>query len=170
MDAFLKRAGRVLRAAADEALKPESFVKGEEFENYVRKYIFPLELYTLKHKTHGYTDNKNDYDDESREPDYIFISKKTKREFHLEVKFRSHFYDNAVKWCKGYQFKRYHEYDKECPVFILLGVEGTPENPENLFLFPLRKVKYTKLFRSILERYQIPLDKPYPESKLWKLI
>lgn len=161
---------RVVEAVYNEISKPDTFAKGEEFEKYVRKYIFPLDLYNLKHKTHGYNDNNKDYDEESRDPDYILVSRKSNKAFHLEVKFRSYFYDNAVKWCKSYQFKRYCEYDKERPVFIILGVGGTPENPDNLYLFPLRKIRYTKLFRSVLEKYRIPLDKPYPESKLWKLI
>lgn len=161
---------RVVKAAFNEVVKPESFAKGEEFERYVREWIFTVDDYELKHRTHSYNDNKGDYIETSLAPDFIMMSKKTKKEFCLEIKFRSYFYDNAVEWCKDYQYKRYLEYDKNIPVFILLGVEGTPEYPENLYLFPIRKVKYSKVFRSILEKYKIFLDKPYPEYLLWKLL
>lgn len=32
---------RSLKATGEEVATPESFVKGEEFEEYVRKYLFP---------------------------------------------------------------------------------------------------------------------------------
>jgi len=45
---------KVAKAAMDEALKPESFSKGDEFEDYVRKYLFPSDRYELVHRTHSY--------------------------------------------------------------------------------------------------------------------
>jgi len=47
---------RGLRAFFQEIRKPESFVKGEAFENYVRNKIFPLSNYHLIYKTPNYNE------------------------------------------------------------------------------------------------------------------
>ena len=58
---LLNKISRIVKAAANEATKPESFVKGDEFENYVRDVAFPKDKYELVHKTHSYQENKNDF-------------------------------------------------------------------------------------------------------------
>ena len=159
---------RVIKAAFKEAVKPSSFVKGEEFENYARDVIFTQDKFELDHKSHDYSNNKGDYITTSLAPDFIFTSKKSKKQFCVEIKYRSKYFNNAIEYCKKHQFKRYKDYDKKKPVFILLGVGGLPYDPDELFLFPIRKVKYTKLFESVLKEYKIHTNSPYPENLLWK--
>jgi hypothetical protein len=43
---------RVLKAAWAEMNKPVTYVTGDEFERYVRKYLFTKERYDLVHQTH----------------------------------------------------------------------------------------------------------------------
>jgi hypothetical protein len=48
------------------------------------------------------------------------------------------------------------------PVFVAVGLAGTPKNPGFMFCIPLEEAGYPKLFRSILKKYQRePPDKPF---------
>ncbi|MCB0747641.1 MAG: hypothetical protein KDC90_09270 [Ignavibacteriae bacterium] len=161
---------RIVKTVYDEVTKPKSFVKGENFENYVRQFIFPTELYQLEHHSHDYNSNKGDYVQTSLNPDFLFSSKKNKKKFYVEAKYRSEFQEKGIERSKTYQLKRYQETNKELPVFIALGVQGKPSRPKYLFIFPLKKVKYTKLFDSVLEKYEVETDTPIEQTKLWKML
>ncbi|MFW6105333.1 MAG: hypothetical protein ACOC7P_01985 [Chloroflexota bacterium] len=79
---------RALKAAWVEITKPATFVAGDEFQQYVRKYLFPKERYYLVHKTHDYEANKNDFVQTSNGPDFRFRSRRSGREFLVEAKYR----------------------------------------------------------------------------------
>jgi hypothetical protein len=161
---------RVTKAIFNEVTKPKSFAKGEEFEQYLRDYIFPERAYHLEHRSHDYSTNRTDYVADSLDPDFVFVSVKGEKMFFVEAKYRSDFYQDAVEWCKPYQLKRYKEANKELPVFIALGVGGTPDMPDYLYIFPVKHTKYPKLFRSVLRKSEVELDKPVKIEKLWKLL
>ncbi len=149
---------RVLKAAWAEANKPETYVKGDEFEHYVRRCLFAKEEYDLVHQTHDYTANKKDFVETSKEPDFKFRSRRSGREFFVEVKYRSAFYQGAVEWCKPYQLKRYKAIDKAMSVFATIGVGGLPESPEHIYVVPVKHIRYTRLFPSFLKDYEVPAD------------
>lgn len=149
---------RVLKAAWDEISKPTSFVKGDEFEDFIRKNLFPVDHYDLVHKTHDFASNRSDYVETSKEPDFKFRSRKSGKEFFIEAKYRSGFYKGAVEWCKPYQLKRYKAIDKETPVYVAIGVGNNPSSPEQVFLIPMRNIKYARLFESFLRQFQVQAD------------
>jgi hypothetical protein len=151
---------RVAKAAWDEVVKPEGFVKGDEFEEYVRRYLFPKDGYILLNRTHDYETNKKDFVETSKEPDFKFRSIRTRNEFFIEAKYRSNYFDGAVEWCKPYQLNRYKDIDTKTPVYVVIGLGQEPRDPETLFLIPIREIKFLKLFRSYLKRYEIPPHKP----------
>lgn len=170
MDIF-KRVGKGLKALADEVSKPESFARGEEFEEYVRKFVFPKGKYELIHVTHAYEKNRNDYVKSSLHPDFKFRCIETDREFFVEVKFRKGtYYKNKIEWCKQYQLKRYKEIDKnEAKVFLCLGLGDDPSLPDEVFIIPLSKLDFTSLFDSFLDKYSFYLEKPVFPKYLWNL-
>ena len=152
----------------DEATTPESFKKGEKFEHYVREQLFISNYYDLVTKTHSYNDNKGDYIESSKHPDFLFRDKWAKKEFYVEVKYRSGFYNDKVEWCKNFdQLKRYQAINRTKPVFLTLGLSGEPSRPEYVFLIPMNDLKYTGLFKSFLKNYEIPRNKPIPSKHLW---
>ena len=159
-----------LKAFVKEATKPESFRKGDKFEAYVRKWIFTDEHYGIISKTHGYEQNKKDFVGASLEPDFLLVDDRNDKEFFVETKYRSTYWDNAIEWSYPDQFKRYKQIDKDIPVFVVIGVEGSPSNPEDIFIFPVRKVKYHKLFLSVLEDFEWEPDTPMRSKHLWGLL
>jgi hypothetical protein len=63
--------------------------------------------------------------------------------------------------------KRYLEYNKERPVFLILGMGEKPDYPEFLSLIPLTQAKYTGLYPSHAEKFEIKIDKSIPSKILW---
>ena len=158
--------GKGIKAMIDEANTPESFRVGQKFEEYVRKYLFIESYYDLVHKTHDYNTNK-DYVLSSLKPDFIFRDKWTKREFYVEAKFRSGHYNNKIPWCNERQLARYQEYNREMPVFVILGIGGDPNRPMFLSLIPLSQARYTDLFTSYIRKFDIEVDQPVSSKVLW---
>ena len=157
---------RSLKAVWEEISTPESFVKGQEFEDYVRKYLFPKGKYSLLHRTHDYKSNKNDYIDETKEPDFLFRVISSGKEFHVEAKYRSRYYDGAVEWCKPYQLRRYKEIHAKTPLYVVIGIGGQPCSPDQIFFIPVENIKYPKLFHTYLKTYEVRLDRPIDEPLL----
>jgi hypothetical protein len=92
----------------------------------------------------------------SREPDFRFRSKRSGREFLVEAKHRSRFYQGGVEWCKPYQLRRYRANDQTVPVFIAIGLGGTPDSPGHVYIVPMRHIRYRRLFPSFLRHYEVP--------------
>jgi len=150
---------RAFKAAWAEMTKPATHVAGDEFEQYVRKYLFPKEGYDLVHQTHDYEANKNDFVETSKEPDFRFRSRRSGREFLVEAKYRSRLYQGAVEWCKLYQLKRYKTIGRAMSVFVAIGLGGLPESPEHVYIVPVKYIKYTRLFPSFLKNYEVLADR-----------
>jgi hypothetical protein len=157
---FISRVTKITKVVIDEINKPESFVKGDEFEAYIRTHLFVKDRYTLLQKTHDYSTNKSDFVENSNEPDYKFRSIKTGNEFFVEAKYRSAYYENAIEWCKPFQLKRYKEIDMKTPVYLTLGVGGNSNSPAHIFLLAIKDAKYTRLFSSFLKGYEVNKNSP----------
>lgn len=155
-----------LKAMIDEATTPESFKMGEKFENYVREFLFVDNYYDILERTHSYSTNK-DYVHSSLRPDFKFRDKWTKKEFYVEAKFRTGLYGNKIVWCNDNQLTRYLEYNRQAPVFLILGMGDNPNYPDFLSLIPLTQVKYIGLFPSHAEKFEIKPDKPISSKTLW---
>ncbi|HVT85349.1 MAG TPA: hypothetical protein VHD35_09090 [Chitinophagaceae bacterium] len=146
---------------------PESFKTGERFENYVRKKLFTERYYELLQRTYGYNVKTNNYV-RSSNPDFKFRDRRTLKIFYAEAKYRKYFYKGKTSWCTEEQLKRYRQCNQEVPVFIILGVGGTPQRPKLIFLIPLRVANFTELFISEVEKYMIHPRRPILSKTLWK--
>ena len=51
---------------------------------------------------------------------------------------------------------RYNAYSRSnrIPVFVVVGVGGSPKNPETMFCIPLNDAKYPEIFPSVFEKYE----------------
>ena len=169
---FLKKVERGIKALANELKKPDSFIKGEEFEDYVRSYLFPKSSYDLINRTHGYNFNCEDFVESSLKPDFRFRDKGNREEFYVEAKWRSGTYnrENKIEWCSIQQLRRYKAIDKnERKVFIALGFGDNPAKPGHVAIFPIGSCNYPALYRSFIDKYSFFKDKPVFSSYLWNL-
>jgi hypothetical protein len=146
--------------------------KGHEFENYIAN-LFKLksDYFAFVEWTTDNSDKRNGIRVESdSRPDFVIRYKPKNDVFAVECKWRAYpFYnqnirDYVIKWAEPYQIKNYQIYSKKMniPVFIAIGLAGTPHNPGFMFCLPLKEAKYPELFRSILKKYQRePKNKPF---------
>ena len=159
MDIFSNIA-RVAKVTIDEINKPESYVKGDAFEDYIRTNLFIKDRYDLLQRTHDYTTNKEDFVENTKEPDFKFRSIKTGEEFFVEAKYRSVYYKDTIEWCKPFQLKRYKEIDQKTPVYITIGVGKESNSPGHIYFIPLKDIKDTKVNRNFLKDYEVSVNSP----------
>ena len=159
--------GKGLKAMVDEATTPASFRIGQKFEDYVRHVLFVEKYYDVLERTHDYNSNKRDYVESSLKPDFKFRDKWNKNEFYIEAKFRTGLYNEKIVWCNDNQLLRYRQYNKQTPVFLMLGMGENPTYPEFLSLIPLTQAKYTGLFPSLAEKFEVKFDQPITSKILW---
>jgi hypothetical protein len=161
--------GKIADIISDEIHTPESFKRGQDFEKYVEDYLFLKSNFDLLEKTHNYQTNSKNFVEASLKPDFKYRDRFTKKEFYVEAKFRTSDYKNKFIWCNDKQLARYQAINKQTPVFLILGDGGKASWPDNLSLIPLSKAKYTGLFPSYVDKFQIDLEKSVTSKILWSL-
>jgi hypothetical protein len=149
---------------------PESFKKGQKFEDFTREIIFTSDRYKLLKKTHDYKQNSADYVQESLEPDFKFECLETKKQFYVEAKFRSWFCKGKLEIFKEAQFKRLKEINKKEIVFVIIGIDNEPDDPTYVCLVPMNNIKYPSLNEKFLEDYGIAHNVSISPKRLWALI
>lgn len=161
--AILKEAEQKMAASTVESeteLVDYAKKSGDDFEKYVVQN-FNKKYYKLKEWA-GDKYVKGVYAETTQNPD-LLMELTTEPEPHLfsvECKWRKEFKNDFVKFASEGQLKRYKKYEKEkgIPVFIALGVGGTPSKPEQLFMMPLRFIKTINLHRDQLQRNEKDVD------------
>lgn len=148
----------------DEEEEDPNYQKGSVFEKYV------VDLFNQKSGYFAINDWTRDNIDKSKgiyvesntNPDLVIRYKPTNERFAVECKYRSKYYRSqkinglVVNWAAPDQIKRYNAYSRSqrIPVFVVIGVGGRPDNPEEMFCIPLREAKYPEIFPSVLEKYE----------------
>lgn len=156
-----KRLLSILKNIYSDITKPTSFIKGDDFETFLRKKIYTYPQYELVMKTHSYTSNQGDYIEMTKYPDYLFRDKDGK-EFYVEAKYRATTFREKLDWCKPYQLERYKQIAQTKKVFIAIGLGGRPKYPKRLFILPMEKVNYPSLY----EREYLQYERLVPKRNL----
>jgi hypothetical protein len=134
---------------------PESFEKGEKFEDYIRKEIFKKNKYIIVERSHNYKTNKGDYVESTLKPDFKFRNKSTQKEFYLEAKYRTKLHNGRLKWSNLKQIKRYKEYSTELPFYTVIGLGGSPGNPENLYMIEVNNQTRVSIKNNDLDSFKL---------------
>jgi len=117
--------------------------QGRQFEEYV-KLLFNQDHFYLKKWRQSGTIPKDTYILDFCYPDleFIFVGK-NQHPFAVECKWRTKFKKGKIDWATKKQITKYLEFEfkRAMPVFIAIGIGGTPSNPENLFVTPLCNLK-----------------------------
>jgi hypothetical protein len=153
-----KKIRNVIVALQGEISKPKSVLKGEIFEDYIRKYLFPKSRYKLEHRTHSF--KIDDFCNSSLEPDFIFTCIESGKKIGVEAKYRAKYSsDFGVEICKEFQLRRYRESGRlhNMDVFIALGLEGHPSSCQNIYLIPLNKITSNKLKKEDIHHFRVSL-------------
>ncbi len=140
----------------------ESADKGRKFEEYIAlkfdKKYFNIKEWRGDKYVQGVYATSNTYPD----MEIVFSHKEMKENFAVECKWRKSFYKNGIEWAKEKQIEVYQKFQKEknMPVFVILGIGGEPNSPENLFILPLSAIQGIFLSTDNLKPYQkLSIDK-----------
>lgn len=145
-----------------EKLKSVGFddnkAKGDAFERFVVKN-FDKKYFTLQEwRSDKYIDGiyavSNHFPD--LEVSFNLKSKGIFETFAIECKWRKSYYNESIEWAKDYQLKNYQDYAAKLkiPVFVVIGVGGEAEKPQELFIVPLQKIKSNAISKSELANYK----------------
>ena len=140
----------------------ENREKGVAFEEYIvsrfSKKYFALKEWRGDKSSNGVYAESNTYPD----MEYTFTLHGETYNFAVECKWRARYNkENKVEWSYKEQLARYRQFakDKNMPVFIVIGIGGTPSKPANVFVVPLASIKDVNLPKSWLENYRHDLSK-----------
>lgn len=145
----------------DELTTPKNVKRGEDFEDFVLER-FPKKYYELEYRTPRYRDNKDRFIKKSRQPDFIFFHRPSRKKFAVECK-NWRFFKNGKEWITEEKLNEYKEFErrKGIKTFIVIGVGEDPKDPDEMFCIPLEDIKMTKMYRRFLEKYQRPPRKAF---------
>jgi hypothetical protein len=173
-----KLSGKKNSSADDQRCYGEEFgskQKGDDFEAYV------VNLFSTKTGRFRLKEWRSDkiaangmYAESSHKPDLeiAFVNGTMEHRFAIECKWRQQFHHGAIQWAKDYQISNYVKYQRanRIPVFVAIGVGGTPSYPDALYLAPLEDIApYPSVSSSFLQcYYRDPQHKFYfnPYEKL----
>jgi len=139
---------------------PESFKKGQQFEEFVEKNIFTEDRYELITRTNSYEQNNSRFAKDTLKPDFKFRCKETGQEFWVEAKYRSELYYDQLEALNHNQLDRFSILEREegIPVFVIIGYWGYANKPNCLSLIPLQDYVYIKIYHSFLRKFEIQIS------------
>ncbi|WP_319507016.1 hypothetical protein [uncultured Methanolobus sp.] len=137
------------------SMEKDNIKKGDDFEEYVAN-LYPESDYTIVEWTTDTVRKHKRYVEADTRPDLLIRHKLSGEQFYVECKYRSYTIDNKIIWTNAEQLKRYQEFskEKEEPVFIIIGLGGSPKRPESLFCIPLEDAKYTELYLNDINQFR----------------
>jgi len=148
---------------------PENLRKGKQFEDYVRRNLFPEVNYKLIHRDSRYTQHINEYPKKNLEPDFTLQDISTKKVFYIDCLFRTALITNCYQFSKRFHQENKKRY-KDADYFLLLGLGGKPEVPNQAFLLKLVDFKYIIIQKRHLSGKEIHVDQPVSSLQLWQHI
>ena len=129
--------------------------KGDMFEQYVVD-LFNKSHFNVVEWTTDMMRKHNRYVESDSNPDLTMRHKTTDVVFSVECKFRSKLYRGALNWSNWKQLRRYKSYsfDNEVPLFVVIGLGGSPQCPDRMFCIPIEDMEYPSLYPKIFEEYE----------------
>ena len=131
--------------------------KGYLFEQWVVGRFHPSQYCLIEWRS----DKRSGeiYPRSSLKPDLVFASRQAGKKdyFAIECKWRHAIKGQSWEWAKTEQRDIYHEFaDKMMmPVFIIAGVGGNPDKPEQVYIIPLNDIQGSvRLSQKKLEQYR----------------
>ena len=144
----IERERRLEQQRREEEERKFLYRLGNDFEDYVIT-MFDPEKFELIHRTPTDEDTNGRFVHSMVYPDLRFRERSTGRKFWVEVKFRARTEDRGViTWCNDNQLRYYKRtmYESRNPVFVMIGVGGTVQCPERVYLVNLDRINFTTLY------------------------
>ena len=129
--------------------------KGYDFEKFVVKKFSEKYFSIKKWRGDKYVDGR--YAEDTPEPDLLleFKLKEDTSLLAVECKWNAKLYKNGFELSEK-DFEKYKQYEarEKIPVFIVVGIGGTADNPESLYLIKLSTIRYRFLKKEFLSKFE----------------
>jgi hypothetical protein len=126
-------------------IESENVEKGNRFERYVVDK-FDDKFFSIVEWTTDMCRKHNRYVESDCNPDLVIRDRETNEIFCVECKYRSRLVNGFFNWSYPDQMDRYFSYshDRNIPFYVVLGLGGSPDSPNELFCIPSKKLKIHK--------------------------
>lgn len=130
---------------------------GREFEKFVITRFDNTEYRLVEWRSDKYIEDWGG-PASSRAPDILMEHIPSGDRFAIECKFRSQVRGKSLRWARPDQLQCYREYETKqgVPVYVAIGVGGSPSLPQGLFIMRLSRNKYPDVMLHYLERFRFP--------------
>jgi len=141
------------------------YEQGRLFEEYV-KNLFNLDSFKIKKWRRSRLIPTDTFIGGLGDPDLelIFVGK-NQHPFAVECKWKSYFYKGKIEWARQDQIDKYLDFERKnaMPVFIAIGIGGSPNNPEKLYVTPLCNISGN----TEVSKYQLITYKRRPTQRFF---
>ena len=148
---------REAELAEQERQRAFLYKLGNDFEDTAAS-LFDPGAFRQIHRTPRDDETNGRYVRDMGYPDLRFVENATGRRFWVECKFRAHVGPKwEIDWCTDaqlYRYKRIRERTRE-PVFIMIGLGGTVQQPERIYCLDLDRIFFTTLFYGTYKRNRV---------------
>jgi hypothetical protein len=137
--------------------QPEVCIKSAAFRDFIRKRLFPIAKYDLL---------LNNESDKTNMPCFKFKSRNGGREFYVDARYLAGDANVPVEWCQPFELEKFQEINSATPVYILIGAGPSAAAPRQVFLFPIKSIRFNRLLYSYIEKYKISVTRTLEEKDL----
>ena len=132
--------------------------------------LFKNKCFSIKEWTRDNSDKRAGIKVESdKNPDFTISFIPRNEKFAVECKYRSYpvwndiIGDHVINWSYPAQIHAYNMFSEAegIPVFIVIGLAGTPDNPDEMYCIPLDEARYPDIFPSILDKHRRVPNLPF---------
>lgn len=161
LDAELKMAG--LNIKPETEIIDQNKKSGNDFEKFIVQK-FDKKYYIIKNWAGDkYVDGR--FAETTPQPDLLIELKQKEgnKLFAVECKWRKNERNESFEFATNEQLDRYRKYETEhkIPVFVAIGMGGEGSNPKQLFIIPLKSLKYNKISIDYLKNFEKQIDKEF---------
>ncbi|MGN6494666.1 MAG: hypothetical protein ACTHLE_21930 [Agriterribacter sp.] len=142
---------------------PDSFRKGDEFQDFVINTLFPPALYTVVNRSPGYLRNAENSKGNTSYPVLTLRDHSNGFEFNIECRHRHALIANNFRFAGNLPFN----IRQELPVFLILGLGGEAGKPTDVFLTNFKDCPPVSLFKRHLKNKSIPVNNAVLSARLW---
>ncbi len=137
--------------------------QGKRFEKYVGK-LFDPGRYVVVGRNRSRRRNADPSAGNVRLPDFVFRDRRTGALFGVGCEYRSGLNpEGLLEWSDPERIERYRAFAREryAPVFVVVGLGGLEEAPENMFVIPLKSGESSALPPGAFDRYGRDPKEPF---------
>lgn len=160
-DAELKMAG--LNIKPETEVIDQNKKSGNDFEKFIVQKFDKKYFHIKNWAGDKYVEGR--FAETTPQPDLLmeFHLKGKRFPFAVECKWRKNERNESFEFATSEQLDRYRKYETEhkIPVFVAIGMGGEGSDPNQLFIIPLKRLKYNKISIDYLKQFEKQIDKKF---------